>query len=88
MTEFKPGKYTCADGVAAVILCDDAPGDCPLVGYRIHDASATQQQAIPTSWESDGRCCIGARRTQGRSDPWDLKAAKVADAEDFVPEGE
>jgi len=31
--QFKPGMYKTRDGRDARVLCDDAPGDWPLVGY-------------------------------------------------------
>lgn len=36
---FKPGKYRTRDGRDAIVLCNDAPGDYPLVGYIIGEGA-------------------------------------------------
>ena len=45
----KMGKYKTCSGLYAVVLCNNAPGKRPIVGYII---SRTQSKAV--SWLSDG----------------------------------
>lgn len=56
MSDFKftPGEYKTRDGRKAVVLCDDAPGFEPLVGYIVHDCGA-----IALSWYDGGRYIEG-----------------------------
>lgn len=46
---FVPGEYVTRDGRKAVVLCDDAPGGRPLIGYVDYD-DASQ----PYAWAADG----------------------------------
>ena len=45
------GKYRTRGGRLAVVLCTDAPGDWPLIGYVVGEHG----QAHPRGWKSDGR---------------------------------
>lgn len=46
---FKPGRYKTRDGREAVVLCDDAPGDWPLIGYIV-----ARGEAAHCSWTASG----------------------------------
>lgn len=48
--KFTPGEYKTRDGRKAVVLADDAPGDCPLVGYYLHKDG----HSSASSWGRDG----------------------------------
>lgn len=53
MSDFKftPGEYKTRDGRKAVVLCDDAPGFDPLIGYVV----VADDMAHPVSWRVGGR---------------------------------
>jgi hypothetical protein len=53
MSEFKfsPGTYSTRDGRKAVVLCDDAPGDFPLIGWF---ASLFDDGCMSAMWERNG----------------------------------
>lgn len=59
------GKWTTADGDTAVVLCDDAPGDCPLIGYVVtmwrHDGRI-HRSAEPCAWDENGNPYTDSRR--------------------------
>lgn len=49
---FKPGKYKTRDGRDAVVLCDDAPGIAPLVGYVVQPDG---EDCSSRNWTRSGR---------------------------------
>jgi hypothetical protein len=48
----QPGSYRTQGGRRAVVLCNDAPGYWPCVGYIIDKDG---DLAHPRAWQSDGR---------------------------------
>jgi hypothetical protein len=48
--KFTPGEYLTRDGRKAVVLCDDAPGMYPLIGYVL----MRQGDAAANTWAHDG----------------------------------
>jgi len=55
---FTPGEYLTRDGRKAVVLCTDAPGTLPIVGYIV-DADG---ESVGGSWMGNGRVYNGATR--------------------------
>lgn len=47
---FKPGRYKTRDGRDAVVLCNDAPGSEPLVGYVFLGG----EKVSARSWSAEG----------------------------------
>lgn len=45
------GTYRTRGGRKAVVLCNDAPGDWPVIGYVVSPANV----AHPRGWKIDGR---------------------------------
>ena len=50
--EFKIGTYKTRDGREARVLCTDAPGEWPIIGYYIDSASAIGYYL--TAWMANG----------------------------------
>lgn len=46
-----PGKYHTRGGRIAVILCTDAPGLCPVIGYIMNDRANV---VSPEAWTHAG----------------------------------
>lgn len=53
--KFTPGEYLTRDGRKAVVLCDDAPGEYPLVGYTVIPEIGSTAE----SWLPNGCCYSG-----------------------------
>ena len=47
----KPGKYITRSNHVAVILCNDAPGNWPIIGYVI---LPDEDYVEPLFWKPDG----------------------------------
>lgn len=72
---FTKGEYTTRDGRKAVVLCDDAPGSWPLVGY----VTALGVNSAPASWRPTGE-----HDGPPRQNPSDLMPPKPAEPEQVV----
>jgi hypothetical protein len=66
MSEFKfvPGNYLTRDGRKAVVLCDDAPGHWPLIGYI---RTRSNSDYLTWEWLANGK-----RHDRGDTGPEDL----------------
>lgn len=61
--KFTPGEYLTRDGRKAVVLCDDAPGNHPIIGYIMDGKNAMARE-----WMQDGRFCANVSATARRDD--------------------
>lgn len=58
-----PGKYRTRDGRTAVVLCTDAPGHYPNVGYVITKRENQAAISSPDAWTTDGYCTTSGTLT-------------------------
>lgn len=62
-----PGKYITRDGRTAVVLCNDAPGQYPVIGYVIYRRPPHPDHASPEGWTARG-----LTTNSGHTSPRDL----------------
>ena len=62
-----PGIYRTRSGHKARVLCNDAPGSWPCVGYVIFPCS----NSSAVSWEIDGRFSPNSQDAMDIIGPWE-----------------